>query len=95
MFIQSHCVNEAAVKHGERRKLKIMISQRIPFAFNPNDNGVSGLRGLDILLLDSFAKQYNLHIEYVTFNISLTEIFESEELMETFLNTSEIKWVLV
>lgn len=75
LFQQISCINH-------KRELKVMISQRIPFITYQNQS--SQPKGLDILILEHFAKTHNFQIEYVKSNESLHEVSKSNKRMNDF-----------
>lgn len=62
-------------------KIKVMASHRVPFVIR----GENLLRGLDIDIVENFAKKHQLKMEYFTPNETLHEIFDSEDRFEIFL----------
>lgn len=64
-------------------KLTVMVSLANPFAIY--DSRTQSLKGLDVILVDNFAKKFNLLPDYVIANQSLNEAFSSDESTERFL----------
>ena len=52
-------------------KLTVMMSQANPFAFH--ENGV--FKGLEVKIVENFAKKLKLNVNYILANESLNEIF--------------------
>lgn len=76
---------------AETQKIKVLVSQRSPFAVLPSDDTNSqNPEGLDILILNEFAKRYGLEIEYSISDVLLHQVFSSNELAEYFFNSSAI-----
>lgn len=73
----------------DRQAIRVMIFPHNPFVFFRKENKLSTPSGLDILILDNFAKRHGYQIEYViepndSFNFN---VFNSEELLEQFLES--------
>lgn len=60
------------------REIRIMIFEHIPYAINQQKDGSSKPYGLDISILDHFAKNRRLKLKYVTANESFSEAFSSD-----------------
>lgn len=65
------------------QKIKVMASHAIPYVIR----GENSLRGLDVDIVENFAKKHELEIEYVMANQSLQEIFNTQDMIESFLQT--------
>lgn len=66
------------------RKITVMASQVHPYVFHDKQQSV---RGLDVDIIENFAKRFNFDIEYVIRNKSLKEVFSSEELFDKFVQS--------
>lgn len=63
-----------------KRKITVMISSTPePFVFSGNQTGI------DISILDSFAKQFDFEINFIQSNESLLEMFASDNSTEVYL----------
>lgn len=58
------------------RRISVMISESEPFASHANRP--QSFRGLDIKIMENFAKKLGLSIEYITTNECLNEVFSSK-----------------
>lgn len=59
-----------------KQKITVALSERKPFVFH-DQNGI--LKGLDVSIIESFAKKHNLLINYVFVNVSLNYVFTNED----------------
>lgn len=66
--------------------LSIMISRYEPFV-----NDLNQPNGLDIQILENFAKKYNLTINYIPANQSLREIFNENDIAKLFFMAPETR----
>ena len=55
-------------------KLTVMMSQANPFAFH--ENGV--FKGLEVKIVENFAKKFKLNVRYIHATESLNEMFVTE-----------------
>lgn len=62
-------------------KITVALSERNPFVIL-NQNGAP--KGLDILIIENFARKLNLQIDYFLVNISLNYIFIDEDSFNAF-----------
>lgn len=62
-----------------------MVSPAEPFAYFDAKNHY--LNGLDVKIINNFAKKYNLKINYVVTNENLNEAFNSENRVDNFLES--------
>lgn len=77
---------------AETQRIRVLVSQRSPFAVLPTDDAsAQNPEGLDILILNEFAKKYGLEIEYSISDVLLHQVFSSIELAEYFFNSSTIR----
>lgn len=68
-------------------QLKIMASPIEPFViYNPNQ---STLIGLDVKIIENFAKRFNLETNFIITNESLLEIFSSDDRTTHFQRSVE------
>lgn len=67
------------------QKLIIMASQAKPYVYEQKQS----FRGLDIDIIENFAKKHNLKIEYVSASESLREVFGSEDCSNKFSKSAE------
>lgn len=76
------------------RKIRVLISQRSPFAVHPigceTIECAKDLEGLDILILNDFAKNRKFEIEYSISNISLHHVLASDKLAYDFFKSPQI-----
>lgn len=75
--------------HGSFDAITVMIFDRFPFIIHSNESDSLKYCGLDILLLENFAKKYNLRMNYVETNVSVSEVFTSEEHIKEFIENAE------
>lgn len=77
---------------AETQKIRVLVSQRSPFAVLPTDDTITtqNPEGLDILILNEFAKNYGFEIEYSISDVLLHQVFSSNELAEYFFDSSDI-----
>lgn len=75
---------------AENQKIKAVISQRSPFTVLPTNDATSAQNpeGLDILILNEFAKKHGLEIEYSISKKPLHQVFISNKLTTEFFNSS-------
>lgn len=64
------------------KEIVVAFSERPPFVFQ-DQNGA--LKGLDILIVENFAKKSNLKIKYKKFTGSLNAMLNREETFENVL----------
>lgn len=66
-------------------QLTIMASPIEPFvAYSPNQ---STLIGLDVKIIENFAKQFKLETKFIVTNESLLEVFSSDQRTASFLRS--------
>lgn len=71
------------------KKISVMFSQRKPFVI---ENGLNDVpRGLDVSILQNFAQQFQIEIEYIRSNKSLNTIFYSEKTFKQFMEKKSHK----
>lgn len=64
-------------------EISVMVSPSKPFAFY--ENGL--FKGLDVNIVENFARKFKLKIQYILANESLNEIFLTEGDLESVTNT--------
>lgn len=64
-------------------RINVMVSQAEPFVFI--DNATQKLNGLDVKIIENFAKRVNLQVNYIITNESLNEVFSTEKSLMHFL----------
>lgn len=70
-------------------KLSVAFSERKPFlTFNPDGS----IRGVDVSILNNFARKFNLNIEYQFVNTSLNYILSSEEKLTNFAKRNILRY---
>ena len=57
------------------RKITVLVSQSKPFAFYEN----GAFKGLDVNIVENFAKKFNLNVEYTVPHESLNKMFLAED----------------
>lgn len=62
------------------QSITVMVSPSRPFAFYENES----LKGLEVDIIENFAKSRNAKIKYVATSAPLKEVFSSEELFSNF-----------
>ena len=72
-------------------KLTVMVSQSKPFAFH--ENGV--LKGLDVNIVENFAKKLILKVNYILANESLNYVFSTEESFDKFAQSIHELYVIL
>ena len=60
--------------------ITVMVSQSKPFAFYENQS----LKGLEVDIIENFAKRRNAKIKYIVTDAPLKEVFSSEEHFTNF-----------
>lgn len=61
-------------------KIAVTLSERNPFViYNPKGNP----RGLDVVIIQNFAKQFNFVIKYVFVNESLNHVFSDDKYFDS------------
>lgn len=73
-------------------KITIMFSHRNPFVIDSDQNLLP--RGLDVSIVENFAKKYKLHTKYIRSNGSLNSVFHEEQSFNNFTKTVAFKWEL-
>lgn len=63
--------------------ISVGLSERKPFTYL-NENGIP--KGLDVLIMDNFAKEFNFQLEFIIINSSLNYIFTNKENSDAFLS---------
>lgn len=69
-------------------KITVALSERDPFVVF-NQNGAP--KGLDILIIENFARKLNLKIDYFLVNISLNYIFTDENHFNAFPDQTSLR----
>lgn len=70
------------LKEHHDHTITVALSERIPFAFfDPNGTP----KGLDVLIIENFARKFKLKIDYLAVNTSLNHIFATKQDWNTFL----------
>lgn len=70
------------------KRITIGYSKREPFVYT---NRVGELRGLDVMIMENFARKFNLKLEYIEHNISLNEISNDNEAFEEYIQQDDLK----
>lgn len=76
------CAILAAEVPQPQKEFSVAFSQQQPFVYR---NQYNTLMGLDVFIINSFAKKFHFQIKYIEFNTSLNEMFNKEEPMENDL----------
>lgn len=71
-----------AVDIPSDHKITVALSERKPFTYL-DQNGVP--KGLDILIIENFAKKFKFQLDFIIVNSSLNYIFTNEEYLRDFL----------
>lgn len=79
--------------NSDHSKISVLISKYEPFVFFTNETESQGPKGLDISILNNFAKKFNLQIEYIQSNESLREAIVSEHKFKKMLENVMNLWV--
>lgn len=69
-------------------KITVALSERNPFVIL-NQNGAP--KGLDILIIENFARKSNLQIDYFLVNMSLNYIFVDEDSFNAFPDQTSLR----
>lgn len=84
LFCVFYVVHISAIKgvilSNSSKEIVVAFSQRPPFVFQ---NSAGALNGLDILLVENFAKKTNLQIKYIEYKTPLNEVFIKEKTFNT------------
>lgn len=67
------------------RKITVMVSQSEPFAVFNNEK--QKFMGLDTKIVENFGRKYHFQIEYIKANVSLKEVFGSENRTDNFFES--------
>lgn len=70
---------ESSVNSNSSNEILVGFLMRKPFVFR---NEAGALEGLDVLMIENFAKKFNLHVNYLEYNTSTIELFNKEEIIE-------------
>lgn len=73
-------------------EITVAFSKRDPFVVR---NQYGELGGLDILIINNFARKVHLNVKYMEQNSSLNEILENQEFSEKCLARVNSQWVLL
>ena len=65
------------------QKIRVLVSQSKPFAFYENQS----LKGLEVDIIENFAKSRNAKIKYFATDAPLKEVFSIEEHLTSFLQS--------
>lgn len=76
------------VENATAEEIVVAFSSRVPFVYR---NQAGGLQGLDISIIENFAKRLNLKIKYIEYNSSFNEMFMKEETFENFILNRNIQ----
>lgn len=68
------------VESSLTREIRVMASQMKPFVFYDKNT----LKGLDIDIIENFAKKFKLKVKYITKNKSLNEAFSTQDGFDRF-----------
>lgn len=60
----------------EKHKITVAVSERKPFVVIDQSGKP---KGLDVLIIEHFARKFNLHIDFIIVNASLNYIFASNK----------------
>lgn len=66
------------------RKIRVMASQADPYVSYDEKS----LKGLDIDIIDNFAMEFHMQVEYSITNETLKEVFSSEIRFDNFLQSA-------
>lgn len=81
-------INHCSSNHNSTgREIRVMISDHIPYAINQQKDGLFKPQGLDITILNHFAKIHGLKLKYIKANESLSYVFSSAETIQYFLKS--------
>lgn len=64
------------------KEIFVAFSARVPFVYRSK---TGKLKGLDILIIENFAKKLKFNVKYVEYNTSFNEMFSKEETFKNFL----------
>lgn len=87
LFIGIIASEECAASRSHK-EIVVAFSKKPPFVYQ-NQNGV--LKGLDILIIENFAKKAKLRVKYKEFNGSLNAMLNREETFENVLLSSILR----
>lgn len=63
------------------KTITVMVSQSKPFAFYENQ----AFKGLDVNIIENFAKKFKLNIKYVLANESLFAVFSTPDKLNNYI----------
>lgn len=79
----------ALFANGYKSKVSILFSNREPFVTEDEMSGVP--RGLDVSIMENFARKYNLKTEYIRSNQALNLALFSEEAFNEFSQNKSLE----
>lgn len=74
------------------QKITVALSERRPFVIL-DQNGTP--KGLDISIIENFAKKFHLQIDYIVINSSLNYVFANEESSIASSIFNDLKYVIM
>lgn len=69
--------------------ITVAISERIPFA-GLDDNGIPS--GFDVSIIENFAKNYNLMINFTLLTVSLNNVFVNQKYFDAFFAQANLRY---
>lgn len=82
--VEAFCLDQSSDQKLIQR-MRVMVSESKPFAFYENHS----CKGLEVEILENFAKRQNLKVEYIVIGAPLREVFSSEEQFNNFSKSPE------
>ena len=77
--------NHHDFKTNKINKITVMASQAKPFVFRKEES----INGMEIEMINNFAKTFKLHVDYIIANESLKEVFSDRKQTKRFLKSIE------
>lgn len=71
-------------------RIVVGFSNRQPFVYT---NTKGKLQGLDVLVIQNFARKFNFTINYIEYNISLNDISNIEQIFKEYIHRDDLRLV--
>lgn len=69
-------------------KIIVGFTKREPFVYTDQHGNRNGL---DIMIMENFARKHNLKLEYIEHNISLNEISNNKKAFEEYIQQDDLQ----
>lgn len=71
-----------------KKRITVGFFKREPFIYT---NNIGKLMGLDVVIMENFARKFNFELKYIEHNISLNEISNNREIFADYMQQSHLK----